>query len=117
MLNNGTLAVNRSDTLTLSGVISGTGAFQQNGTGTTILTAANTYLGGTTINAGTLQLGNGGTSGSITGNVLNNSTLAVNRSDSLTLSGVISGTWRVPAERHRHDHSCRRQHLYRRNQC
>jgi autotransporter-associated beta strand protein len=38
-------------------VISGTGAFQQNGAGTTILTAANTYTGATTVNAGTLQAG------------------------------------------------------------
>ena len=92
VLNNGTLAVNRSDTLTLSGVISGSGAFEQNGTGTTILTADNTYGGGTTINAGTLQLGDGGASGSIIGNVVNNGTFAVNRSDTYTFGGVISGS-------------------------
>jgi outer membrane autotransporter protein len=38
-------------------VISGSGAFQQNGAGTTILTAANTYTGATAVNAGTLQAG------------------------------------------------------------
>ena len=92
VLNNGMLAVNRSDSLTLSGVISGTGALQQNGTGTTILTADNTYGGGTTINAGTLQLGNGGTSGSIAGDVVNNGTFAINRFDTYTFAGVISGT-------------------------
>jgi len=92
VLNNGTLAVNRSDTLTLRGVISGTGAFQQNGTGTTVLTADNVYTGGTTINAGTLQFGNGGASGSILGNVTDNGTLAVNRSDTYTFGAVISGT-------------------------
>src|SRR5262249_34972315 len=58
--NNGTFAINRSDTFTFGGVISGSGAFQQSGTGTTIFTAANTYTGGTIINAGTLQLGPGG---------------------------------------------------------
>src|SRR5262249_4615662 len=58
--NNGTFAINRSDTFTFGGVISGSGAFQQNGTGTTIFTAANTYTGGATTNAGTLQLGPGG---------------------------------------------------------
>ena len=58
--NNGTFAINRSDTFTFGGVISGSGAFQQNGTGTTIFTAANTYTGGTIINAGRLQLGPGG---------------------------------------------------------
>jgi autotransporter-associated beta strand protein len=91
VLNNGVFAINRSDTFTFGGVISGTGAFQQNGTGTTVLTAANTYTGGTTINAGTLQLGNGGTSGSILGNVLNNGIFAINRSDIFTFGGVISG--------------------------
>jgi autotransporter-associated beta strand protein len=92
VVNNGTLAVNRSDTLTLRGVISGTGAFQQNGTGTTILTGDNTYGGGTTINAGTLQLGNGGASGSILGNVTNNGTFVINRADTFTFGGVISGS-------------------------
>ena len=46
-----------------------------------MLTGTNTYSGGTTIDAGTLQLGNGGTTGSIVGNVTNNATLALNRSD------------------------------------
>jgi uncharacterized protein with beta-barrel porin domain len=36
-------------------------------------------------------LGNGGTSGSLTGNVTNSGTLAFNRSDALALSGVITG--------------------------
>jgi fibronectin-binding autotransporter adhesin len=54
---NGTLAINRSATLTFGGVISGSGAFQQNGAGTTILTAANSYIGATTVNAGMLQAG------------------------------------------------------------
>jgi len=92
IVDNATLTVNRSDALTLSGTISGSGAFVQAGSGTTILTADNSYAGGTTISAGTLQLGNGGTSGSIVGDVVNNATLAVNRSDALLLSGTISGT-------------------------
>ena len=63
--------------------------------GTTILTADNTYSGGTTITAGTLQLGNGGTSGSILGDVTDNGTLAFNRSDTVTFPGVISGSGSV----------------------
>jgi len=92
IVDNATLAVNRSNALTLSGTISGTGALVQAGVGTTILTADNSYTGGTTISAGTLQLGNGGTTGSIVGDVANNATLVVNRSNALTLSGTISGT-------------------------
>jgi fibronectin-binding autotransporter adhesin len=104
VLDGGTLAFNRSDTTTFAGVISdfsgdgpaSAGSLVQAGTGTTILTANNTYTAGTTINAGTLQLGNpgvnGGTTGSILGNVLNNGTFAVNRSDAFAFGGVISGT-------------------------
>jgi fibronectin-binding autotransporter adhesin len=90
--NNGTLAFDRSDDLTFAGVISGAGAVQQLGTGRTILTGDSSYTGGTTIAAGTLQLGNGGTSGSLTGDVTNNGTLAFNRSDARAFAGVISGS-------------------------
>ena len=89
---NSIFAINHSDAVTYGGVISGTGAFQQNGTGTTTLTGTNTYSGGTTVSAGILQLGNGGTSGSIIGNVTDNSIFAINRSDAFTFGGVISGT-------------------------
>jgi fibronectin-binding autotransporter adhesin len=91
---NGTLAFDRSDTMTFGGVVSGTGSLAQSGAGTTILAGANTYSGGTTISAGTLQIGNGGTTGSILGNVLDNSALAFDRSDNLTFGGVIGGTAR-----------------------
>jgi autotransporter-associated beta strand protein len=92
---NGTLVFNRSDTLTLDGVILGTSTANQVGTGTTILTGDNTYTGGTTISAGTLQLGNGSTSGSIVGNVIDNGTLAFNRSDTVSFASLISGTGAV----------------------
>lgn len=89
------LVVNRSDSLTLAGDISGTGTLEQVGAGTTVLTGNNSYAGGTTISAGTLQLGDGGTSGSIVGDVLNDATLAFNRADALTFDGSISGTGAV----------------------
>ena len=92
VIDNGILAFNRSDSVTFSGLISGTGGVQQNGSGTTVLVANNTYTGGTTINAGTLQLGNGGTTGSIIGNIINNGILAFNRIDPVTFNGLISGT-------------------------
>jgi autotransporter-associated beta strand protein len=56
VVDNGVFAINRSDALTFGGVISGTGSFQQLGTGTTILTTANSYSGGTTISAGVLNV-------------------------------------------------------------
>ena len=92
---NGTLTFNRSDSVTFAGTISGSGAVQQTGTGTTTLTADNTYAGLTMISAGTLQLGNGGTTGSIVGNVIDNGTLSFNRSDSYTFAATISGNGAV----------------------
>ncbi|MDQ0350195.1 autotransporter-associated beta strand protein, partial [Ancylobacter vacuolatus] len=71
---------------------SGTGALTKSGAGTLILSGSNTYQGGTTISAGTLQVGDGGTTGAVAGNITNNGTLAFNRSNSLTYAGVISGS-------------------------
>ena len=58
-------------TVTVPGAITGTGSLTQMGVagGALVLTGANTYAGGTTIASGVLQLGNGGTSGSIIGDV------------------------------------------------
>jgi outer membrane autotransporter protein len=47
----------QSGTNTITSVISGTGGFNQNGAGTTILSNANLYTGNTTVNAGTLEVG------------------------------------------------------------
>ena len=63
--------------------------------GALVLTGANTYSGGTTIASGILQLGNGGASGSIAGDVTNNGVLAFDRSDTVTFPGVISGSGAV----------------------
>jgi fibronectin-binding autotransporter adhesin len=89
---NGHLAFNRSDVVTLPSNISGAGSLTQIGTGTLILTGANTYAGGTTITQGTLQIGNAGTIGSIVGDVVDNANLAFSHSDNITFSGLVSGT-------------------------
>jgi autotransporter-associated beta strand protein len=100
-----TLTFNRSDDLTFSGnivggvvlgqggaVVQNAGAVVQQGSGILTLTGTGTYPGGTTINGGTLQVGAGGTSGSVgPGPIVNNSQLIFNRSDSSTFGGVISG--------------------------
>jgi len=78
--------------LVVSGVISGAGSAAVTGSRTITLTGNNTYTGDTTITTGTLQIGNGGTTGSVAGNIVNNGTLAFNRSDAVTYAGTISGS-------------------------
>ncbi len=97
----GIFSINQSDTVTqgidFSGAaISGAGGFTQAGTGTTILTAANTYTGNTTVSNGTLQLGNGGTTGSLSASsaisVSSGATFSVNQSDTVTQGVDFSGS-------------------------
>jgi autotransporter-associated beta strand protein len=84
---------NLTDAVTLSGAISGNGGLIVAGPGTLVLSGSNTYLGGTNISSGTLQVGVGGTAGSIpAGAVTDNGTLAFNYSNTATLSNTISGT-------------------------
>ena len=73
---------------TFGGVISGSGQLDKETGGTLVLTGTNTYTGGTTIGAGTLQIGNGGGTGSIVGAITDNGILDVNRSGTLTLSAI-----------------------------
>jgi fibronectin-binding autotransporter adhesin len=92
--NNGVLIFGppSGDTRTVA-AISGTGSLQKQGFGTTIASANNTYSGLTTISAGTLQIGNGGSTGTLgSGDVADNATLSFNRTGSLTVPNAISGT-------------------------
>ena len=58
----------------------------------TLIGSNNFYSGGTTISAGTLQVGNGATSGSVTGNILDNSALVFANSAAELYTGAISGS-------------------------
>ena len=88
---NQTFAANTAN-LVVSGNISGDASLTKDGSKTLTLSGNNTYTGGTTISAGTLQIGNGGTSGSVIGNITNNAALVFNRSDDSSFSGVVSGS-------------------------
>lgn len=57
IVNNGALAIDRSNAMSFSGAISGTGSFRHDGAGVTTLSGANSYTGATTVNAGTLRAG------------------------------------------------------------
>lgn len=73
------------------GVISGTNGIVKSGTSTLTLTGNNTFTGTTTLSGGSLQIGNNGTSGLISGDIVNNAALVFNRTDSSTFNGTISG--------------------------
>ncbi len=87
-----TLAFNRSDSFTHAGILAGTGDITKLGVGTLTLTGANTFAGTTTISAGILKIGAGGTAGSLAGSVINNGTLTFSRSDAYAYSGTLSGS-------------------------
>ncbi len=83
----------KNTSTTFSGVMSGGtgGSLVKNGSGTFVLTGNNLYTGSTTISSGTLQVGSGGTTGKLgTGDVISNSRLVINRSDSISLSDIVS---------------------------
>ena len=92
----GHLTLDIASTNTFAGEL-GTGAtgfaLTKTGAGTLILSGNNTYTGTTTISAGTLQIGDGGGTGTLgTGALVNNSAVVFNRTGDLTYAGDISGT-------------------------
>ncbi|MFY7886172.1 MAG: autotransporter-associated beta strand repeat-containing protein, partial [Dolichospermum sp.] len=98
VINNGLVILNRSTPLTIASNMEGTEEVLQVGAAIT-LTGANTHSGNTTIDLNKkLVIGSGGTSGSITGNIINYGTITFNRSDASSYPGVISGNGVVTKE-------------------
>ncbi|WP_083036742.1 autotransporter-associated beta strand repeat-containing protein [Achromobacter ruhlandii] len=91
ILNNAALAFDRSDPVTYAGVISGGGRVAKDGDNVLTLTGGNTYTGVTTINAGTLRIGDGGATGAVRGDIVNHAELVYDRSGAVTYAGAISG--------------------------
>ncbi len=93
-LGSGILTMGGNNTSTsYAGIISGTGGIIKSGTGTQTLIGTNTYTGGTTVSAGTLQIGTAGLlgNGSYAGSISLTGTLQYSSSAAQTLSGIISG--------------------------
>ena len=80
----------------VSGEISGAGgSLTKVGNGTLTISGSTSYTGGTIVSAGTLQIGNGGTGGSVLGDIDNDAILTFQHSDNITFAGVISGSGTV----------------------
>jgi autotransporter-associated beta strand protein len=90
----GDVIVDVASGVTINGIISSSSnyTFTKTGEGQLTMNGNNTYAGTTIINEGRLVIGNGGTTGSVTGNIVNNgSPLVFFRSNAYTYAGVISG--------------------------
>jgi fibronectin-binding autotransporter adhesin len=75
--------------------IGGGASLTMNGSGSVLFTnSGNSFAGGININSGTIQFGNGGTSGTIpaTGNILDNGNLVIDRSGTVQLPNTLSGS-------------------------
>ena len=88
-----------SDLLMSGGILNspfeaGNNGITKSGAGKLVLSGTNTYLGSTTVSNGTLQIGNGGTTGSLNSNsnITNNAALVYNRSDSFSAGNTMSGS-------------------------
>jgi autotransporter-associated beta strand protein len=88
VLGSAELTLNQAVSGTFSGPISGTGRITKTGSGTLTLVGTNSYLGGTTVNAGTLV----GDAASLQGNILNDAALVFDQSVSGTYAGSITGS-------------------------
>jgi autotransporter-associated beta strand protein len=96
---------NTTKTYTFSGLgrLTGATSLTKSGAGTLILAGSSIYdfTGGTNINEGTLQIGDGVTPGAgslPTGVVTNNATITFNRPDDIGVANVIGGTGRITKE-------------------
>ena len=110
-IQNGTLTLagtaNSGSGGTVTAVLAGSGALTAGGSGTLVLSASNTYSGPTAITGGTLQIGNGGGTGSLStsSSITDNGVLAFYLSNTETqganFASAISGSGAAPVgQRH-----------------
>jgi autotransporter-associated beta strand protein len=92
VLNNATFRFANTGTTSFAGNLTGVGQLGLLSTGVVVLTGAATHAGGTDIgSSSTLQIGDGGTLGSITGDIVNDGVVSFNRTGVLTYADDLSG--------------------------
>ena len=89
VVDNATLAFNRSDNLTFANTISGSGALNKLGANTLTLTGANTYTGNTVVSGGTLVLNGGSTTSRL---LRANAGTEIDYGGGVSVGGNLSGT-------------------------
>ena len=95
--NYGTFNYSSSAGQTLSGIVSGTGALVQNGSGQLTLSGANTYTGNTTVNAGTLEIANADIATNSTVTVAGGAFLQLDFSTTNLVKTLVLGSTSEPA--------------------
>jgi len=93
---NNVITADSNVTATISSALSTSAGIIKAGTGTLILNSVQSYTGGTTVNLGTLQLGDGtSNNGTVAGDIANAAAVVFANPTSLTYAGVISGIGNV----------------------
>jgi autotransporter-associated beta strand protein len=91
IINNAVVVFDQIASGTYNNIISGLGSLTKEGSGTLILSDANTYSGGTTVNAGTLQ----GNTTTLPGPIINNAAVVFDQIANGTYPESITGTGAV----------------------
>ncbi|HZV36586.1 MAG TPA: autotransporter-associated beta strand repeat-containing protein, partial [Verrucomicrobiae bacterium] len=80
-----------------AGNLSGAAGLTKQGAGALIIdnSGVNNYTGGTTVSGGTLQVGNGDSSGNVPGNITDNASLVFDRTDTVNVTNPIVGSGTV----------------------
>ncbi len=92
ILDNANVTFDQNTIGTYAGTISGSGAVTKAGGGTVTFTGANDYTGGTTVDAGTLKLGLGGSLASTSALTINGGSSSISRTVGQTVGGLSGGS-------------------------
>jgi autotransporter-associated beta strand protein len=88
----GQLTVGSASDHGFTGNFTGSGVLEKTGSGRLTLSGDSAFTGQLTLTAGSVRLGDGGSTGSLGGNIVNAGTLELNRSDDFIFTNSVTGT-------------------------